>query len=236
MKLLGKKTVSIEVAAQRKNQIDEGMQLAQKIDTLRKTHSDLQSQHTDFIAGMQVELRKATDHLAIEVATKKKELELLEEKRLILLTPLNGEWNKLNHTKVEIEVIKQDLYDRTVLIKQKENRIEENLKKSKDSLVRIKTRETELERSFASTEKLREETALINSKAKNEKQQRDEESQKFLKEIELEKNKVKFEKEANENLKERLLYREKELNQKERQINDRYQTLERTLSRNKKQK
>src|ERR1700750_2532234 len=91
MKLLKKSIIDAEVNARKKAQMDEGIQLAQKIDTLRKTLNDLEVQHRNFIDGMQGELKKATDELFEEIAERKNEIKELQvqKDRLVATFPRN---------------------------------------------------------------------------------------------------------------------------------------------------
>lgn len=104
MKLLKKSVVTQELATQKKIQIDEGIVLANKIDALRISLSNLEHQHKDFIDNKQIELDKIFKSLEMEIKEKRNELALLEEKRTQLLIPLNEEWLKVSEEK---EILKE---------------------------------------------------------------------------------------------------------------------------------
>jgi hypothetical protein len=99
MKLLKKSVVTQELINQKKIQIDEGIVLANKIDALRISLSNLEHQHKDFIDNKQIELDKIFKSLEMEIKEKRNELALLEEKRTQLLIPLNEEWLKISEEK-----------------------------------------------------------------------------------------------------------------------------------------
>ncbi len=86
MKILRKNESVALVARQKQEQIDEGVSIAIKIDTLREKHSSLQQQHEKFIESMKSDvereiapLKKERDDLIFDVASLKKQREKLLE-------------------------------------------------------------------------------------------------------------------------------------------------------------
>lgn len=155
MKLLKKSTIDAEINARKRAQIDEGVELAQKIDTLRNTLNDLEVQHRNFIDGMQGELTKATDTLFEEIAEGKNEIkELIVQKgRLLATFPRNYE--ELLEEKDRLAVI------RLKLDKDKEKLIE-IMKLERVKLRNIKVRERELANIISNSKK--DETSNITNK------------------------------------------------------------------------
>ena len=76
MKLLPKSQVHAQVNEQRRQQIDEGMILAKKVDALRQTLAELEEQQRKFSEGTKRELERETQELHEEIAelTKKRDL------------------------------------------------------------------------------------------------------------------------------------------------------------------
>lgn len=127
MKILKKNETTTEVAKHRKEQIDEGIILAKKIDNLRDTLSKLEKQHSDFIGGMKEQLERETGGLQSRIKSQKDELVLLEEKRIKLSSPidLTEEWTSVRR-------LKQELVDREIDLINRESKVEELLKRETD--------------------------------------------------------------------------------------------------------
>lgn len=88
MQLIKKSVVQNELAQQKKQQIDEGVKIAGKVDLLRRTLADLEDQQTKFIEKSRLELEKQTKDLHAQVEYLKKEILHLEDKREKLLKSL----------------------------------------------------------------------------------------------------------------------------------------------------
>ncbi len=234
MKILSKKSVDSEVANQRKTQIDEGLSIAKRVDTLRQTLASLEQQHKKFLEGMSLELSKNTDHLFSKIASLKLEIEGLEEKRNALLKPLNEEWERVTLKSKEILQREEDVLQKNSNLEFREKNTEEREKKSKDSLFRIKTRERELVKCLEDAYKFREDLEQLQKEAESKKSSIEKEfvdRENSIKGIEA---KNMEEARANEHFHTILSDKEKELRDRERQINDKYQTLLRTQERLKK--
>lgn len=148
MKLLRKSAVDAQAALQRKNQIDEGIALAGKIDALRKTLGDVELQHRNFLAGMEADLKDKLSYLTESIAIKKLELAVMQEH--------NG----------NIDVAWRKIVFREAMITDRERRADAKLAKASEELGKIRIRETELDMSYARIEKLREEEEIRNEKAR----------------------------------------------------------------------
>ncbi len=89
MRLLDKKIVVAQVAQERKNQIDDGLKLAKKIDALRQTHAEeeerLETFRREMVAEVQREIAAAiSEREVLQVAN-----ERLREERFALQAPLD---------------------------------------------------------------------------------------------------------------------------------------------------
>lgn len=231
MKLLGRRMVAVESAIQKKNQIDEGVFLATKIDTLRRTLADLETQHKSFIANIKVEAKTQIDSLAEQIAKGKRELMELSEKRKKLQEPLTLAWTEVEQAKKEIEDKKVLAYKVNEILKSKETRIEDKLNKATTSLNRIKIRESELERAYAIAESNREKTTLILSQQVNEKAKQEKDFAERTKKLKDGEDTLNATSENLEFMEKALKDREKGLDDRERFINDKYATLLRTEER-----
>lgn len=103
-RLLDKKIVNAEVAAQTKQKIDDGIKLSKKVDAVRETLGEEEARLESFRKETIARIQK-------EIDTKFSEKDLLErgnivlrEERIRLLSPvdLREEWEKLNKGKEEI--------------------------------------------------------------------------------------------------------------------------------------
>lgn len=116
MKLLEKKTIATQVATQRKNQFDEGILLAQKIDKLRATHSSLESQHNEYVANLQNQMKEQLQGLEDGIKAKKRELVLIEEDRQKLLEPFNTKWDEVNEEQKKLDTLREQLYEKRTFL------------------------------------------------------------------------------------------------------------------------
>lgn len=102
MKLLEKKQINETVQSERKNQIDSGIFLAKKVDTLRQELLDLEKEQADFIAtSKQVlensigELQRTKSTLEVDIKDATRQLQKLRE-------PLDKEWTTVKKQKSEV--------------------------------------------------------------------------------------------------------------------------------------
>lgn len=231
MRLLDKKNVASEAASQRKAQIDEGLRLAQKIDKLRSEKDSLEEQRNRFIAGAKEELAKQTLDLVNEIAVRKAQIVELEAQRKRLLEPLDNQRALLTQREAELNEEKDKIAKGLQVIQEKTARLDEIKKKEKESLQKIKIREHELERAYLKAENHSSETEKIHNDLIAQKDSWVSQKAQEEKEIKRLQGENEFNRQANENMKEILHRRELELNDREKMVNDRYQTLLRSEQR-----
>lgn len=143
MKLLPKQQVAIQGASDRKAQIDEGITLARKVDALRETLASLESQHAQFLDGMERELCERTDGLFSQIGELQKEIKELEEKRKIALIPLDAQWSEVREKMTENDQIMTILAEKTDKLAQKEQIQDERDKKSLQRVAVANSRDRE---------------------------------------------------------------------------------------------
>ena len=146
MQLLKKSIVSGEIALQKKQQIDEGIKIAGKVDSLRATLADLEHQHQQFAEQSRYQLESELKPLFDEIASTKREIERLREEKRILSIPLDSKWEEVNNKSKEIDSIANDLSDKIAVTNRVMAQMDEKKKELKDLLFRAKTRERELEK------------------------------------------------------------------------------------------
>ncbi len=155
MKLLKKSTIDAEVNARKIAQIEEGVQLAQKVDTLRKTLNDLEVQHRNFIEGMQGELKKATDELFEEIAERKNEIKELQVQKDRLLATFPKNYSELLEEKDKLALLRLNL-------EKDKGKLNQIIKTQRISLRNIRVRERELATIISKSKK--DETSNITNK------------------------------------------------------------------------
>lgn len=144
MKLFKKSTLSIELANQKRNQIEEGISLAKRVDALRETLVDLKRQEDEHIKGMKERIDRETHDAEFRLRVLESEIaELLMRK-----DDLKEKQKFLDEMDQSKAVIQKGL-DR---IREKEEKIELMRKDEKDRLTRIKIREKELNSALSRTD------------------------------------------------------------------------------------
>lgn len=165
MKLLSRKTVVNEVAEQRRLAIEEGLLIARKVDKLRQTLASLEKQHTDFLNGMQAELKNRSETLLNEIALRELEIVQLSEKRKRLEQPLAKEWEMLKVAQLENEKTRDILAKGLLKLADREKKTLENYEESKKTKARINVQERELIKVYEKAEQNVKETEDIKKDA-----------------------------------------------------------------------
>lgn len=231
MKLLRKSVLNTQVATQRREQINEGVTLAQKVDGLRQKLGNLEEQERIYLAGMRKRLEETTEGLQEGIDAKKLELVEIEKERQRLLTPLDEEWTKVKNREREI-VLKLGALDvKENRLDASQKRLDMKLVKAKESLGKIKVCERELEKTCQSANDLEAE-ALKNRDETLE--EREKEHQLLdVRKAQLDGQEARNiqENESNVLFKDLLDMREKEVRDREILIKDREDTLARELKR-----
>lgn len=233
MKLLKKSALANELAQQRQAQIDEGIAIARKVDTLRQTLASLEKQHSDFLNGMQSELEKRSRYLLNEIATREKILIEIEERRQKLLIPLDAEWEKLNQEKSKLATDKDLIAKGLLKIQEKQKLTDEKYQESKKTLARINVRERELVKVYDKAEENSKEIETIKKNCLKDKERLDQyikEQTQSLLEREAE---IAVRERENQIKSDKLEIKEKEIIKTKAQLEDQRKTLERALARKK---
>lgn len=231
MKLLSKSTIASDQARQRKAQIDEGLGLASRVDALRRTLAELEKQHSTYIAGMKQELEEQTQWLVDSIRDKKKEISDLESQRAALLVPLDAKWAEVNEKSRNLDSLVATATKTNILLSRGKEKYDLLVKKSKDSFSRTRVKERELSKVYAKAEDALVEAEEMRNKSETELDNQRELTATKLVELYDQQRVNAFDSVANENQKRLLDEREIELDMRERAIDDKYATLERTLKR-----
>lgn len=233
MKLLKKSTVTSELNLQRKNQIDEGIVLAKKVDALRKTLSELEAQHQNFIISKEQELSTRFKELENSIKELKAEIRELEQRRSELLKPLDAEWAELKSKEIYLQQKEEDNQKWFIQLQQSEKDIlltEEELERK--SIV--------LDNNLVTANKERLEANILLTNALNKAKETEDRSvkaeeilQKHIKELMSREAQVASKEREVEIIKANLLREEKAINKQRLLLVDREATLERELKRQK---
>lgn len=120
MKLLAKKVIDSQVASQKKQQIDDGVKLAIRVDTLRQTKAQEEKNLEEFRVGAVRSVSQEIEVLTIKRDSLRSEVTDLMEQAKLNQIPLDKEWNKLNIEKSKLLSQQESLEkDRELLEKDK---------------------------------------------------------------------------------------------------------------------
>lgn len=230
-KLLDKKLVNAEVATQRKQLIDAGLTIAKKVDVVRETLQTEERSLEEFRTYTTAQVRIEIDALIQQKDNLKDEIIVLERQKEIAHIPLDSEWEKLKEATVKLLKDKQVwneksdmLSEREVQIERKEQEVENDKKRSIDLKHRASEALTEADTIRTNA---REAAAEIRNKAQAVLSAAEaKEREVSLKEKELEVRESDVEK-----TKERQQQKDIKQADCDREIQDRYATLERTIKR-----
>lgn len=231
MKLLAKQQLQDDLSLQKKMEIDQGVVIARKVDVLRETYATLEKQYNDFMVHSKEERNRILGELDYDINEKNKLLKGLDEQRKLLLKPLDDEWAKLKEEQKE-----HTLNIEGLSLKQNElSKKEEGIKKEEERLGKEGGTIKDIQLSTA-----HDRDRAVEARRKGE--QVLEEANRFLvktKEDLSESERVLSLKEKDNNTwasaldrREKLLQiKEQQLSDKERFVNDKYQTMLRTQQR-----
>ncbi len=231
MKLLPKSVVNVELASQKKQQIDEGLNLARKIDTLRETFVSLEEQHKNFLAGIHKELDLETKALLDNIVSLKQEISTLETKRKALLEPIDLLKKEILDEKNKVIFVSQQLQLEKIELKKKEEILEARLVKEKENLFKIRTIQNELARlqkieegkNKLSEENLKNSTKILEDSLKKA-EEKEQQSKTREAEVAVREKQIELEKEVIEEDKQFI-------NEEKLRLADQRGTLERAIAR-----
>lgn len=231
MKIPTKIQANIQTQELKRQQIKEGTEMVERVEALRKALNSLQDQHKHFIENSKEELMRETTELFGQKETLKAEVASLTVVKIELQKPLDDEWKKLKDAQIIFErekekfTVADDKLDaRERELKVREARIDITLERAEKSQIESENRNKEAE----SNEK---ESENILKAMRNSKQEADVQIAQRMEEMKKKEDEVEFEKQGVEHVKKLNQIKEKELNERERQIKDKEQTFLRNKKR-----
>lgn len=231
MKLLDKHSVSVQVAIDKKRQIDQGITLARKVDVLRETklkeEADLAQFRSETIARTQAEIDakiKEKNVLEAKIKAREEELKALRE-------PLDDEWQAFEEAKTALQWDKHLVYerkgelDRGIALnirRERENKEEKQRVAKERERSALALSEAESKHEIASD-------VLMKARSKADKMSQASETRERMadsREKQLEQREREAERETR-----KLKAIEKEQKRKDKEIFDKYETLNRDIKR-----
>lgn len=233
LRLLTKREIDKKKSVERQREIDEGMKISRRVDSLREIEAE-ESASLDLFRTTTIEgIHKEIHEVTLERNELKTEVSALEDRKAEALKPLTDEWTSLNIAKEALSVkesvlsdLSKDIYGQKETLDARELKLRQDeraiaLKEGRIQLYLDKVqRESESSKNTAmEIDKIRNETILLKSNAELQFNNREENIKNREKNLETREKEVDAERQ--ELAKERVRLADKE------------KTLERALKRKK---
>lgn len=232
MKLLKKSVVAKEQAHQRKVQIDEGIKLAQRVDSLRRTRSEEEQNLEKFRENSLKIVKDEIDFFLKEKEALKGDIDFLgKQKKELLKMTLDVEWKDIDDKNLYLDEAKELLRVRLSSLEQKERDIDSKLRELSDE-------RNMLEREKEAISSDRQEANELTKKAQQKLASASVREKTVLENLEK-KTRELLSREGNIASQERTIQLKEvqfaeeriELDNRKKQIDDQYETLLRTIKR-----
>lgn len=224
MKLLKKQEVDRLKAEERRQQIEEGLKVARQVDTLREVRAaeeeSLQKFRRETVGSISKEITELTlkrDALKVEVA-------VLEGKRVVALKPLKDKEGKLALSEYTLVELHEMMYFKRVALDEAEAELAARKKLLEDLEVRTTYAHSDVQRRLDEVAIMEESAALQKEKVREmsartlEEKKNQEEHFYILEKKWKEKNHVLEARESD------LLEKDQDLSNRERALQDKYET------------
>lgn len=234
MKLLTKQEISDKKTQERKLEVDEGIKLARKVDKLREMAVSEESNLAKFREENMRLLKESIEALTGQRDFLQNNIMALQEEKRELLVPLDKEWRKVRAIEDRLAKFGEELNEKHIQLQNTEMEYDLKVEKLKEERSRLKDdREGVSELIKEAKSKLKEAKDILETS--NSKKEEIERHIK-IEYQELTKKEAEIStREKNNKLKESsLLKLADDLAKKDRQINDKYETLQRSITRLKK--
>lgn len=228
MKILKKSEANAEAARLKRQQIDEGMELAQRIDGLRRTRAEVEAQHAEYAKGLRASLEReiaplveTRNELQVQVSAARRELEKLR-------VPLDGEWASARAQRTQLESDRTDLDAREIAVSNSEELVRTESKAVADERRAVSQLRAEADSELAVASDAKGEAYRILKNAKVASEASSEAMLKRERAVSESETRVALREADAQNREDSIYKRNKALDDRERFINDKYQTLLRT--------
>lgn len=231
MKIPDKKVANSQAQELKRQQIQEGTEMVEKIEALRKALNSLQDQHKHFIATSKEEFDREILELRGQKESLKSEVESLTAVREELKRPLDAEWKVLKDNQIIFEREKEKFVVADEKLDARERELQNKEARLNITLERAEKAQIDAEKMNAEAQVAKEKAEYALKAMQENKQNADKEISKKMEELKAKEDSVEFEKKGVEHFRKLQDLKERELNDRERAINDKYQTLLRTQKR-----
>lgn len=234
MHLLSKQEINTAKITERRQEIDEGVKLAKKVDALREVSAKEEANLSKFRSESLKQLKNDIEVLTRQKNVLQEELTRLEEDRKSLQKPLDNKWAEFWEKSEKLNSKEKEIEARIVQLDQKESlQIKSDYELSLKS-DRLENYKSQIEKNLLDSIKVVEQAQLKLDKAQEKLEKIDILVEKESAELLKREGQVAVEERNSRILRESLNQRELKLNHREKFINDKYATLERTINRLKK--
>jgi hypothetical protein len=231
MKLLDKQSLMQQKSTERKLEIDEAVKLAKKVDALRETSASEESRLLKFRQESLKQTKLEIDGLIAQKTELEGKVSTLEAQRTELLKPLDAEWVKVQEKQAKLSELEGLLEKETLKLVNAEIEIESRLRELKTEESRIKDKEKATDDNYSDSLSDRFDAGKILIAAKELESEIKWVANIKNAELLVRENSVAIRERNTEIRTESLEKREIEQNNRERAINDKYETLQRTIKR-----
>lgn len=160
MNLLPKKQVQSQVQDERKQKIDEGIELAKKIDVLRETLTSLTKQHEAFIANMKGQLDNELETLRIEKGTLEASIVNLKQQQIQLRKPLDAEWELVKKKNTDAQLLLEQITKTRLFLETQQSLVEADKRKWKEANYKARVIERQLSKNLVESEDNKTQTEI----------------------------------------------------------------------------
>lgn len=229
MKILPRKIANEVIQDKKRQQIDEGLLIAKKVDALRGSLLELENQRAYFIEQTSSAINIATSQVYQDKQELENEIKDLEKQRKKLQEPLDKEWKKVDEEQEliskqwkQLVTNQEDFKNREINLKNKESEYE---KRERNNTLT----QNEFEKLLWEAQEEKQEADDILQEAQESVSLTEKDISKRISEILIKEEKVSFDLKANQQVAFLNELKEEELRKREISVNDKYVQLLKTI-------
>ncbi len=231
MRLLSKQEINTHKALEKKQQIDEGVKLARKVDNLRELAADedaaLQKFRNETVAAINAEISTLSEHkIALMV-----EVSQLADARAAALKPIDAEIAVLNQTKADVVEAQRAMRSTAAQLSGRSYEIDDREREVEARENKVEAFEEQAEENYGISVSAREDAEDELAIVKRIRENADEKVATITQELHEREVALLGRERDIEGKEKSIAAQQKTLNEKEREVEDRYQTLLRTEQR-----
>lgn len=225
IKLLNKSEINTKKSLDRKREVDEGVKLAKRVDTLREVHAQEEASLEKFRVETVRVINEEISTTAEKLDVLKKEVKELEEKKAEALKPLTEEWEKLEAEKDVIVADQEILTKKESDFREAEKQLDIRTKSLEDEEKRIESNRERADKLLLDASEKNEKAKTFLTLSEEKMAKADDYANKKSADIMEAENRI-MSKEEKLNAREKMLNeREAELNDRDRLLKSQYEQL-----------